>query len=180
MPVRWWVTWWVTACALALATVAGSSALAVQVADGTVYFNRAPQLVNTSGYGRLAPFATDFVFSIYTPPDAGEPLQRIDIDLGDFGPELVISQVRVALLDRVSEAPPTIARTTERTEAGRRILSLVLSQPVAPGRTVAVDLRTAQISRLGGVYLFGITAFPRGEKAHGQFLGFGRVRIIDG
>ncbi|HEY9294790.1 MAG TPA: DUF2808 domain-containing protein [Phormidium sp.] len=30
-----------------------------------------------------------------------------------------------------------------------------------------------------GVYLFGVTAFPQGEKAHGQFLGFGRFHFYD-
>lgn len=30
-----------------------------------------------------------------------------------------------------------------------------------------------------GVYLFGVTAFPAGEKSHGQFIGFGRLHFYN-
>jgi hypothetical protein len=54
---------------------------------------------------------------------------------------------------------------------------VVFEPAIAPGKTVTVALRPVQNPNFPGVYLFGVTAFPPGEKVHGQFLGFGRFAI---
>jgi hypothetical protein len=60
-------------------------------------------------------------------------------------------------------------------EAGGVVV--VFDVPVEPGTMVTVALRPYQNPRYEGVYLFGVTAFPRGEKAFGQFLGYGRFHF---
>jgi Protein of unknown function (DUF2808) len=52
--------------------------------------------------------------------------------------------------------------------------------PVQPGRKVTIALSPQRNPAYSGVYLFGVTAFPTGEKSHGQFLGFGRLHFYDG
>nr|WP_199755917.1 DUF2808 domain-containing protein [Chroococcidiopsis cubana] len=47
---------------------------------------------------------------------------------------------------------------------------------MSPGTTVTVALR-AKRNPSGGIYLFGVTAFPTGEKSSGQFLGYGRLHF---
>jgi len=51
--------------------------------------------------------------------------------------------------------------------------------PVTPGKR-SIGLRPVRNLRFSGVYLFGVTAYPVGEKSHGQFLGFGRLHFYGG
>jgi hypothetical protein len=60
-----------------------------------------------------------------------------------------------------------------------RMVSVTFDPPIAPGQTVTVGLRPVRNPNVGGVYLFGVTAFPAGEKVHGQFLGFGRLQFYE-
>ena len=54
--------------------------------------------------------------------------------------------------------------------------TIAFDPPVSPGTTVTVALR-AKRNPSGGVYLFGVTAFPAGERSWGQFLGYGRLHF---
>jgi hypothetical protein len=49
--------------------------------------------------------------------------------------------------------------------------------PVPPGKIITIGLRPTRNPLYDGVYLFRVTAFPPGEKATGQFLGFGRLQF---
>ncbi|MDZ4877634.1 MAG: hypothetical protein CLLPBCKN_007069 [Chroococcidiopsis cubana SAG 39.79] len=53
---------------------------------------------------------------------------------------------------------------------------IAFDPPVSPGTTVTVALR-AESNPDGGIYLFGVTAFPAREKSSGQFLGYGRLHF---
>jgi Protein of unknown function (DUF2808) len=59
-------------------------------------------------------------------------------------------------------------------------VSLIFDPPISPGRTITIGLKPWQNPTVEGVYLFGVTAFPAGEKAHSQFLGFGRLQFYRG
>lgn len=56
-------------------------------------------------------------------------------------------------------------------------ISIHLATPTPPGKTVTIGLKAIQNPDFGGVYLFGVTAFPAGEKARGLYLGVGRFQI---
>lgn len=58
-------------------------------------------------------------------------------------------------------------------------VTIVFDQPVQPGSTVTVALQSTQNPSRGGVYLFGVTAYPVGTSTLGQFLGYSRVQIYD-
>ena len=51
--------------------------------------------------------------------------------------------------------------------------------PVPPGEKVVIGLRPYRNPSSSGIYLFGVTAFPHGDQAHGQFLGYGRLHFYD-
>ncbi len=58
-------------------------------------------------------------------------------------------------------------------------IRIAFDPPIAPGQTVTVSLQADRNPLQGGVYLFGVTAFPMGESNSGLFLGYGRVNIFD-
>jgi hypothetical protein len=56
-------------------------------------------------------------------------------------------------------------------------VTLVFDPPISPGKTVTVALKAARNPLPGGIYLFGVTAFPPGENSSGLFLGYGRLHL---
>ena len=152
---------------------------AVQLADGTTYFVQPPSLeqARTTYTNVNAPTAT-YYFTINVPESAGEPLQRVTIDQRQG-----TDRVRFDLKDtRAFEgtsfkkgAKLSLGEVTRIPDTPT--ISVILDPPAPPGRTVTVALRPIRNPQFSGVYLFGVTAFPPGEKSHGQFLGFGRFQF---
>jgi hypothetical protein len=60
-----------------------------------------------------------------------------------------------------------------------RTISLTFESPVPPGKTVTIGLKPSQNPAFSGVYLFGVTVYPSGEKPREQFLGYGRLQFYD-
>jgi Protein of unknown function (DUF2808) len=54
---------------------------------------------------------------------------------------------------------------------------VVFQQPVQPGSTVTIALDAKANPSWGGVYEFGVTAYPISENGRGQFLGYGRINF---
>lgn len=50
---------------------------------------------------------------------------------------------------------------------------------VQPGTTVTITLEVKRNPSTSGTYLFGVTAYPVGEKGIGSFLGHGRLFFYD-
>lgn len=66
----------------------------------------------------------------------------------------------------------------ERTQPAKSgEVTVAFNPPVQPGKTVTVALRAKKNPTGGGIYLFGIKAFPGGENSYGQFLGYGRLHF---
>lgn len=177
-----WVGSWV---AMALgATLMGWPATAVRLADGTVYFEHPPDLVDysTTRQGAFAAGAT-YYFTIRLPANAGEPLQRVTFTQtnGERGPH----RIRFRLDETVAFEGTrrdrgdrlTLDETTVDPES--RTVTVVFDPPLPPGSTATVGLRPHRNPRSGGIYLFRVVAFPAGEQAHGQPLGYGRFHISD-
>lgn len=168
---------------------------AVQLQDGTVYFVEPPSLiaaVNT--YKDIYIPNVSYYFTVNIPDNAGEPLQRITINqyqgADDIYFDLKHTSVfegsshkgqKIALKDVTSEVSRTPTTPGEKLGQTRprktRIVSITFDQPVPPGRTITIELIAEQNPSVSGVYLFGVTAFPPGEKVHSQFLGFGRLQF---
>ena len=172
-----------------LALTAGIGGLAAQVAcaiqlrDGTVYFAYPPRLVkatatyNSAGVWGLATYY--FTFSL--PQNAGEPLGRVTItqQLGADNIHFDLEDSRAFVGTRNRKGPRlTLGEVTRDGE--KKTVSVTFEPPVTPGKTVTIGLRPVRNPRVPGVYLFGVTAFPVGEKSHGQFVGYGRIHFYGG
>lgn len=159
--------------------VGAQPATAIQLADGTVYFAQPPRLVKaTTTFNNVNAWGATYYFTLTVPQKAGEPLQKVTIIQREGGDnirfDLKDSRAFVGTRNHKG-ARLTLGEVTR--ERKTQTVSLTFNPPVPPGKTVTIGLRPVRNPLFSGVYLFGVTAFPLGEKAHGQFLGFGRLHF---
>ncbi|BAY69909.1 DUF2808 domain-containing protein [Anabaena sp. FACHB-709] len=154
---------------------------AIQLQDGTVYFVQPPRLVETvTTYNQVNVWGATYYFTVNLPENASEPLQKLTINQHQG-----VDNIRFDLKN-------SFAFEGTRSHRGQRIglkdaadnrqtrtVSLIFDPPVSPGKTITIGLKPWQNPTISGVYLFGVTAFPAGEKTHSQFLGFGRLHFYN-
>jgi len=152
---------------------------AIQLQDGTVYFAQPPSIVEAATtYQNTYVWGATYYFTINLPENAGEALARVTINQREG-----MDYVRFKLKDTYAFAG-TRSQKGEKlklkditSDRKSRTLSLTFDPPVPPGKKITIALKPVQNPTVGGVYLFGVTAYPAGEKSHGQFLGFGRLQF---
>jgi hypothetical protein len=157
------------------------SSPAIQLADGTKYFASPPQLGPVSSTSSAVnAWVVTYYFTLTVPEQAGEPLGKVTIaqaegsDTIRFSPKAV-----VALAGPDRRSAPKLGLGEVQVDRPTKTVTVNFNPPVAPGKTVTIALVPDRNPLYGGIYLFGVTAFPAGEKAHGQFLGFGRLHFYE-
>lgn len=184
---------WKTAIALALGSttlvvsgvISGINPLAaVQVADGTVYFDRPPSLAGaTTTRSEVYASRPRYYFTLEVAEDAGEPLGQVMIaqetSYGAFGDVIDDLRSAEAFIGTRRDRNESVTIQTVSVNEDQQSVTLTFDPPVAPGNIVTIALEPERNPRRGGVYLFGVTAYPSGEKTYGQFLGYGRLHFYD-
>ncbi len=155
---------------------------AVQLSDGTVFFTAPPRLAGASTTNNsVDAWSVTYYFTLNQLENAGEPLQRVTIVQDEGGDTVKFSPREIEAFegtrDRLGEKLPLGEITIDRKT---RTVTVNFNPPVPPGKTVTIALSPDRNPLYGGVYLFGVTAFPPGEKTHGQFLGYGRLNFYEG
>jgi hypothetical protein len=159
---------------------------AVQLRDGKVYFVEPPKLVSaTTTYKDVNFWGATYYFTINVPENAGESLQKVTIAQREGAENLRYNLNDTRAFEGTSDAYGglrlrkesrlTLGAVTDERET--RTVTVNFEPPVTPGQTVTIALRPVSNPSFSGVYLLGVTAFPVGEKSHGQFLGFGRFQF---
>jgi hypothetical protein len=164
-----------------LTGVVGSPiAQAVQLADGTTQFVQPPRLVGATATQKAARFpGSTYFFTLNHLETAGEPLQKVtfvqevSVDTVRFDPK------RTEAFEGTFERSGAQLRQTSMFDRQTRTMTVIFDPPVPPGKTVTIGLNAIRNPISGGVYLYGVTAFPTGDKPYGQFLGYGRISIYD-
>jgi Protein of unknown function (DUF2808) len=170
-----WLTAFTTAfVSLGLVTF---PAAAVRFADGTVQFAGVPRLgkVSTTDNQAYAWSAT-YLFTLQLPADASEPLGRVMLQQteGVDGVEFNLKGTYAYL-----NGDRTQHTTVEAVQVKPDTLELTFNPPIPPNSTVTIGLRPYTNPRTGGVYLFGVTTAPAGEKVRSQFIGSGRLQFYE-
>lgn len=157
------------------------SVLAVQTQDGTVAFEAGLLLVDTyATFTGVRARQAKYYFDLELPEDIGEPLQQVTIrqrsggDKVKFKPEK--TEVYLGSHGDKEENLPAIATWDEASEA----ITVKFDKAISPGSKVTIALKPRRNPDYAGVYLFGVTAFPRGEKPRGMYLGSGRLHFYRG
>ncbi len=161
-------------------------AQSVQLRDGLVYFVQPPTLVNaTTTYKEVNVWGATYYFTINVPENAGESLQKVTIAQKE-GSENIrynLDDTRAFVGTRDAYGGLRLRKETQlklgsvTNDRDTRTVSVNFDPPVTPGQTITIALRPVSNPSFSGVYLLGVTAFPVGEKSHGQFLGFGRFQF---
>lgn len=158
--------------------VKSQQTLAIRLADGTVYFAQPPRLVNATTTFRNPGVPATYYFTLSLPETAGEPLQRVTFIQKEGIEDITFNLKRTqAEADPLSDSKQQLTLGEVTRDRKTQTVSVTFNPPVPAGRTVKIGLRSARNPLYGGIYLFGVTAFPVGEKSHGQFLGFGRLQF---
>ena len=155
-----------------------SIAAAVNVDSRQVGFESSPRLTRTAvatypGIGALA----QYHFTIAVPENAGKPLQAIKITQQENLERIRfdLSQSNAFAGERFAGGSAVSLASTGGTDSSNvNEVTIVFDPPVQPGSTVTIALRGKRPT-WGGIYLFGVTAFPVGENSVGSYLGSGRM-----
>lgn len=161
-------------CVLSMSKPAASQNLG----NRQVNFNSSPHLIRAAvatypGIGAL----TQYQFTVRVPDKAGKPLQAVKITQQenlerirfDHSHSAAFAGDRFAGGSEVSIASVGGSESSDSNE-----VTVVFEQPVQPGSTVTISLKGTRPT-WGGIYLFGITAFPIGDNTQGSYLGSGRI-----
>lgn len=172
------LTWSGLASTVVLTSLVQLPAQSIQLADGTTYFANVPRLENArTTFNSARVFGATYYFTLRVPDDAGESLQRVMFQQQEGVDRIVFNLKRTrAYIDDDQKLPVEIADVSADEEG---LVTIAFDPPIAPGKTVMIGLRPYRNPSSSGVYLFGVTAFPEGDQAHGQFLGYGRLHFYD-
>ncbi len=158
--------------------VKSQQALAVVLADGTVYFALPPSLVTATTTFKSPNVPATYYFTLSLPENAGEPLQRVTFTQYKGKEDIQFDLKSTnAKAETSSDSRQRLTLEDVTRDRKTKTVSVTFNPPVSPGKTVVIGLRSVSNPLYGGVYLFGVTAFPAGEKSHGQFLGYGRLQF---
>ncbi len=162
-----------------IAVVTPELARGVQLRDGTVSFVQQPRLVEaTTTLKDINAWGATYYFTINLPQNAGEPLQKVT-----FNQHEGVDNIRFDLEDTRAFEGTRRSRGENLTlglvtrDKKTRTVTVEFNPPIAPGKTITIGLRPVQNPFSSGVYLFGVKAFPPGEKTAGQFMGYGRLQF---
>ena len=146
---------------IGLASILGSLypvMLAAQNKASISYFGRSPRLINVmTTYRGARVHRPRYYYTIDLPNGIGKPLKKITIN------------------QRHRENPITIEESTwdKQTET----MTIIFEPPVSPGTRFTVGLKAKRNPDHGGIYLFGVTAFPAGNNPRELYLGTGRLHF---
>ena len=157
-------------------------ATAGQFSDGRTFFDRPPSLVRTATSNPATRFSSTYEFTLTVPTDAGAPLQAVTITQAgsaeivrfDTSKSVAFAGDQYGVGTRLPLASTGGMRSEHDTQT-----TIVFDPPVQPGTTVTIALAAKQNPRMGGTYLFGVTAYPAGDKGIGLFLGQGRLTFYE-
>ena len=166
-------------CFASLTTI--TAAEAVQFPDGTVSFSESPRLVEAAAtFNSVNVPAAKYYFTIALPADADEPLGTVTIRQRNGADEVrfLVDKTFAFIGERDSDRQEVnIQATIPETDTEDEPITVNFEPPISPGTTVTIGLRPRRNPDQPGVYLFGVTAFPAGEKPLGLYLGPGRLQF---
>jgi hypothetical protein len=166
---------------VSISLISFPTARAVELEGGRTAFASSPRLLNaTTTFSGVRAWGAKYYFTIDIPKNAGEPLSRITFQQRQGGDEIDFDvEETFAFQGTRSDKGEKLAIATASIDEQTQTISLVFDPPIPPGTTFTVGLKPKRNPDYGGVYLFGVTAFPIGERPEGLYLGVGRLSFYD-
>jgi hypothetical protein len=162
-------------------SMSGAIALPTQAVQlrGITYFTSPPRLLDAATtQNSIYAWSATYYFTLDVPANAGEPLQKVTIAQQE-SPDTVRFNLKDTEAFEGGRSGTKLSLGDVTSDRPSRTVTVNFNPPVQPGRRVTIALAPYRNPSIGGVYLFGVTAFPAGEPSYGQFLGFGRISIYE-
>ncbi len=148
--------------------------------SGQTSFNHPPSLIRAAAVQVSRNSPSTYEFTLTVPANAGQSLKAVMISQVenletvsfDANQSQAFAGKRFAMGSEIPLASIGGEQPTNPSE-----ITIVFDQPVQPGRTLTVAVKADSNPNYGGVYLFGVTAYPAGENSLGQFIGYGRINF---
>jgi hypothetical protein len=173
-----WIYWSAWLVAIAFSSAIKFPVQGVEAPDGTVAFESGLLLLDAhTTFDGVRVKQARYYFDLELPDDIGESLQKVVIGQRNGGDEVTFKpeQTEVYLGDHRHKLQRVAAIVTRDEDTEK--ITVEFEQPIAPGNKVTIGLKPKSNPSYGGVYLFGVTAYPTGEKARGMYLGAGRLHF---
>jgi hypothetical protein len=141
------------------------------------FFAHPPTLVRVNALHSVAYQPATYEFTITVPADAGAPLKAVSI-VQDRNLETIRFEPKLNKAfagDRYAAGPAIPLASIGGADTPPGTTTVVFEQPVQPGTTVTVAVDAKANPGFGGIYEFGVTAYPEGDQVVSQFLGYGRI-----
>jgi hypothetical protein len=153
--------------------------LAVTFADGSTAFVNPPRMVRAiTTDSDVYSWSATYYFTIAVPADAGEPLQKVTItQKAGFDRSLDYDLKRSVAFEGMSYRRGkrvTVPLREVTFDRKAQTATVSFDPPVSPGTVVTIGLKPYENPSASGVYLFGVVAYPPGDRPRSQFLGYGR------
>lgn len=177
--ISWINCLWSGSMAIALASISFAGK-AVEAPDGTVAFEAGITLVDAyTTFSGVRVRQARYYFDLELPDDLGEPLQKVVIqqrrgDKVKFKPDKTTAYLGN---HRNKQQPLELTAFTDETSEE---VTVEFARPIPPGSSVTIGVKPRRNPDYGGVYLFGVTAYPSGDKSRGMYLGPGRLHFYRG
>jgi hypothetical protein len=164
--------------AIAFSSAIKLPAQGVEAPDGTVAFESGLLLLDAhTTFDGVEVKQARYYFDLELPDDIGESLQKVEIQQRNGGDEVTFEPEETeAYLGDHHQKLERVAAIATRDKDTEQI-TIRFEQPIAPGNKITIGLKPKSNPSYGGVYLFGVTAYPTGEKARGMYLGAGRLHF---
>ncbi|NJK46811.1 DUF2808 domain-containing protein [Candidatus Gracilibacteria bacterium] len=158
------------------------SAKAVELEGGRTAFEKSPRLLNTvTTLNSIRSWGAKYYFTINLPENAGEAIAKVTIQQRRGSDEIdFYGDETFAFEGERSDKGEELSLGAANWDEENKTISLTFDPPISPGTTFTVGLKPKRNPDVGGIYLFGVTAFPRGKKPEGLYLGVGRLSFFDG
>ena len=174
---------WLVASTLTLSLLIPSTFTTVnafEVGEDKTVFVAAPRLTRTAATNLSANSPSTYHFTIQVPENADEALKAVTISQKDNPDHINFALDKSnAFIGNSFAGGPDLALADIGGDLSNNPndFTVVFDKPVQPGETVTVRLRAQRNPSRGGIYLFGVTAFPEGENSSGLYLGSGRLHF---
>jgi hypothetical protein len=152
-----------------------------ELSNGQTVFLKSPHLIRAAATDSSTGARSNYQFTIEVPKNAGASLKAVTI-VQKNSPERIkfdVSESKAFIGDSFAGGP-TLALTSIGGEqpSEENSVTVAFDRPVEPGTTVTVSLRALHNPQFGGVYQFGVTAYPVGENSQGLYLGSASLHFL--
>lgn len=152
---------------------------ASQLTANRVFFRQSPRLLEaySTFSGARVPGAK-YYFNFNLPEQAGESLEKLIIQQRSGFEKIDFSLDRtLAFIGKPNDRGAAIPIENISIDPETRAIEIIFAAPIAPGTNFSIGLRPKRNPQYGGVYIFGVTAFPLASQSNGSYLGIGRFHF---